>query len=165
VPSLINELPPPGVKIVRTKLNRQWAQKVSRAYWEQDESLDIEEIERADKASEAASNYVATVAYILTRLVGRDRAALMLYDLARVLATPGRRGRPLGSSKKRTSAELFALRSSVLMRDDGSDLGRRRAIAEALANEPLDDRPAFRKHLHSHLPPLRQGIISEKNRT
>jgi len=90
------------------------------------------------------------------QLLGRDRTALMFHHMATVAATPRQRGRPFGSSQTHTLTQLAILRASVLELEDGSARGRRRAIAEVLAQEQTTHRPALRKHFRAHLPKLGQ---------
>lgn len=152
--SLINGPKYPRAKVVRTNLDLRWRRKI-RVAVEQDGSVDTAKAERV------VQECVDIAVNVGLQLLGSDHTALVLYEAAKILATPGQRGRPYGSSKTHTPAQLAALRLAVQLGEDGSESGRRRAIAEVLAKEPFKHRDALRQYFRSHLPPLRKNLLEK----
>jgi hypothetical protein len=135
-------------------MDQRWCQKVMRA------SIDRAPPTEAERAADA---FLWDIAITKISQIGFDETALKLMQMAQAIAVPGRGGRPPGTGVYKRH-ELEALMQAVLVLDDGSLEGRRKAIAAVVQSKPAHHRPGLKVWLKRNLP-QQHSSRADKTRT
>lgn len=137
------------------KLDKRWRMKVFEAGMA-DNAPSYEVLNAASRRiSEAAAHSVVTV--------GPDQTALLLLNLAEVIASSPRDGRPKGAVSRYTSDRDERCIRRIFEFDDGSPGSRGKAIAKAVAEEFSETtRAAAKRRLRRKLSAMSESGETDK---